>query len=481
MRLRVAKNFHVICRPGHGEVGFLTLVRRLLDAGTCVASDLPMTPLMSRSLKARMGRSAFLAIAACLLALATPAVQGDELKLVIILTRHGVRSPLQTQAKLAPYAAQPWPTWEVPPGIQTPRGNELIALMGDYYRARFQKDGLLTGDPAIDGPLVYFRADNDQRTKATTAIIGKALVSTGEPDVHALPEGTKDPLFRPFQAKVGTPNLELASAAILGRVGGDLTNLDRAYAAQFAELNTVLFGPTANPGQVYIAAGEGSVSAGTGTNLTTLKGPIRVAEECVDSFILQYADNKPMSEVGWGRVDTKTLTDLLTLHELFFDLADRTFYSSQVEGSNLASHIVDTLEQGAQADVVPGAIGPAGEKILVLGGHDSNIAAIGGLFGMNWVIAGSQLNPTLPGSALLFELWKRGDAPGTYYVRTSYVSQTLEQMRAATPLTLDNPPARSPISIPGCGGIAPEFETSLASFVRQARKVIDPAFIAPEE
>ena len=30
-------------------------------------------------------------------------------------------------------------------------------------------------------------------------------------------------------------------------------------------------------------------------------------------------------------------------------------------------------------------------------------------------------------------------------------------------------------------GVAPDFETPLASFVRQARKVIDPAFIAPEE
>jgi 4-phytase/acid phosphatase len=369
----------------------------------------------------------------------------------------------------------------VEPGIQTPRGDQLIGLMGDYYKARFQKDGLLSGNPAVDGPLLYLRADNDERTIATAKIIGKALGAPELVDAHALPKGQEDPLFRPFKAKVGKPNLELASAAILGRVGGDLTNLDRAYATQYAELNTVLFGPNANPGQIYIAAGESSIAAGTGSNLTTVKGPLLVAEKCIDSFILQYADNKPMSEVGWGRLDGKTLTDLLTLHEAFFDLADRTFYVAQAEGSNLASHIVDTLEQGAQSDNVPGAIGPLGEKILVLGGHDSNIAAIGGLFGMNWVVPGTQMNPLLPGGALVFELWKKGDAPGGFYVRTSYVTQTLEQLRSATPLTLDNPPARAAICIPGCGGVAPSFETPLASFVRQARKLIDPAFIAPED
>ena len=87
--------------------------------------------------------------------------RADELKLAIILSRHGVRTPLETNEKMAAYAAQPWPKWEVPPGIQTPRGNQLIALMGDYYRARFQRSGLLSGDPAVDGPLVYIRADSD--------------------------------------------------------------------------------------------------------------------------------------------------------------------------------------------------------------------------------------------------------------------------------------------------------------------------------
>ncbi len=41
---------------------------------------------------------------------------GDKLVLAVVITRHGVRSPLQTNEALAAFAAQPWPKWEIAPG-----------------------------------------------------------------------------------------------------------------------------------------------------------------------------------------------------------------------------------------------------------------------------------------------------------------------------------------------------------------------------
>jgi 4-phytase/acid phosphatase len=424
--------------------------------------------------------AAILALVGCLYGPSVRDVRGDELKLAIVLTRHGVRSPLLSGEVMAAFAGQPWPKWETAPGIQTPHGNQLIALMGDYYRERFQKEGLLSGDPAVDGPAVFVRADNDERTKETGRILAKALVSVGDPDVHALPEGEIDPLFRAFAAHVGKPDPELASAAVLGRMGGDPSNVERAYATQLGELDGILFGPGGNP-QQRPAGGEATrVSPGSKHYLVSLKGRLQTALDCTDSFILEYAEGMPLSDVGWGRVDAGKLADMLALHELYFDLTDRTFYPAQVEGSNLASHIIDTLEQAAAGDSVPGAIGPSGERVVILAGHDSNIANIGGLFSMNWWISGTQANPMLPGGALVFELWKRGDGPSPYYVRTSYIAQTLDQQREATVLSLGTPPGLSPIFVPGCSGQGPNFDAPLASFVRQARKVIDPAFIAPE-
>lgn len=424
------------------------------------------------------------ALVAALLALAVgraePAVTGDELKLAIILTRHGVRSPLQTNEALAPFAAQPWPKWEVAPGIQTPHGNALIALMGDYYRARLALAGALSGDPAVDGPRVFIRADNDQRTIETGRILGKALVPVGEPDVHSLAAGAADPLFRPVGAHIGHPDTALAVAAVLGRTGGDPRRIDRAYAPQLAQLRAILSGPAGTPASASAFDAPTAVVPGDWSNMVALTGPIRAALQCTEALVLEYTDGMAQSEVGWGRLDGRALTDLLALHELYFDLTQRTFYPAQVQGSNLASHIIDTLEQAALGQPVPGALGPAGERVVVIVGHDTNIDNIGGLFGMNWWIPGTQANPVLPGGALVFELWRRAGQQDAFYVRTSYVAQTLDQMREASPLSLNDPPARSPIFIPGCGGEGPNFDAPLASFVRMARRVINPAFVAEE-
>jgi 4-phytase / acid phosphatase len=411
---------------------------------------------------------------------AAPETYGDALQLAIIVTRHGVRSPLLDNDAMARFAAQPWPKWETAPAIQTPHGNQLIALMGDYYRMRFLRSGLLSGDPATDGPLVFIRADNNQRTIETARIIGKSLVPVGEPEVHALPDGTIDPLFEPYRAHVGHPDTALAAAAVLGRMGGDPRNVDRAYATQMAELKDILFGHGVVPPESAGFEAPTQVEPGQKDYLVKLSGPLLNALKCTDSFILEYTEGMPAADVGWGKVDGKVMTDMLALHELVFDLTQRTPYSARVSGSNLASHIIDTLEQAATGEPVPGALGPSGERIVVIAGHDSNIANLGGLFDMNWWVPGTQMNPMLPGGALVFELWKKGGAQDAFYVRTSYVSQTLDQERDATPLTLQAPPALSPIFVPGCGGLGPNFDSPLASFVRQARRVIDPSFIAPE-
>src|SRR5271154_3362504 len=130
----------------------------------------------------RAGAAALLAaLAFCAVCRGAPDAPGDELKLAIILTRHGVRAPLLGNEAMAKYAAQPWPKWEVAPAILTPRGSQLTAMMGDYYRMRFVGSGLLSGDPASDAPRVFIRADNDQRTIETGRIVGKSLVPVGEP------------------------------------------------------------------------------------------------------------------------------------------------------------------------------------------------------------------------------------------------------------------------------------------------------------
>lgn len=81
---------------------------------------------------------------------------------------------------------------------------------------------------------------------------------------------------------------------------------------------------------------------------------------------------------------------------------------------------------------------------------------------MNWIADGRR-DDTPPGGALVFELWKTRTTED-YQVRVYFTVQTLEQMRLATPLTLETPPQRVPVFLPGCS--RSDFSCSWTSFSR---------------
>jgi len=405
-----------------------------------------------------------------------------ELRLTIVLTRHGVRTPLSTNAVMAPYASQAWPEWEVAPGILTPRGNELVGRMGAYYRELFQSEGLLTGDPAVDASRVYLKADSDQRTMATAQTLGKNLVPDAPLVVHAKAQGAVDALFQPIRAHIGNADPALGLASVLGRLGGDPSVIETAYAADISVIKKILYGERGPPHPSPFDA-PAAIGRGEHDNLVSVSGPLRAAELATESLLLEYTDGKPAAEVGWGRFDPQMLPQLLEIHELYFDLVARSAYPAQVQGSNLASHILETLEQAAGEKSLEGAIGPPQSRIVIISGHDTNLANLGGLLGLCWWIPGSVPNPVLPGSALFFELWRTPEpaAPSgyRYVVRTRYVSQTLGQMREDAVLSLSAPPAQSPIYVPGASGPSPHFDAPLPAFEAAVRRAINPEFVAP--
>src|SRR4051812_10826352 len=110
------------------------------------------------------------------------AADGGILK-VVILSRHGVRSPLVKPDDLAKWRPQgavpPWPKWLCPdekhvcdPGELTPHGAELAEKMGVYYRSHYPPFSA----SCPDRDEVYFWADTDQRTIATGQALLRGLV-----------------------------------------------------------------------------------------------------------------------------------------------------------------------------------------------------------------------------------------------------------------------------------------------------------------
>ena len=106
------------------------------------------------------------------------------------------------------------------------------------------------------------------------------------------------------------------------------------------------------------------------------------------------------------------------------------------------------MRQAAEQKPVAGAMGSPRDRMLLIVGHDTNLANLAGVLGLHWLIDGRR-DDTPPGSALVFEVWSDGRGLASS-VRVFFASQTLDQMRNAAPLTLAAPPERVPLFVPGC-------------------------------
>jgi 4-phytase/acid phosphatase len=386
----------------------------------------------------------------------SPAGQGTNegtLKYVVIVSRHGVRSPTGKTDQLNLYSAKPWPEWSVPPGYLTEHGAKLMKLFGAYDREMFAREGLFGAEGCSDAEHVSIVADSDQRTQETGKALAQGMFPGCTVEVHALPEGTHDPLFHPVGAGVGQTDNLLATAALAGRIGNNPAGLVAAYRAQLQALEDVLLGCKTDalcaPAKASLIDIPSSITPGKDEHLPQLRSPLGTAATMAENLLLEYAEGLDKVQVGWGRVDGDKVRELMQLHTANAELTRRTRYIARAGSATMLHQINASMEQAITGKPIAGALGKPEGRLLILVGHDTNLSNISGTLGLTWLIDG-RLDDTPPGGALEFELWKDG-LTGDYSVRTFYTAQTLDQMRNAASLSVKTPPERVPVFIPGCG------------------------------
>ncbi len=406
--------------------------------------------------------------------------QGEEtLQKLVIVSRHGVRTPTAPNAQLASWSGQPWPEWNQPLASLTPRGADLARLMGRWYREFAGVQGMM---PAAGCPApgsVYLYADVLERTKATAQALGDGFAPGCEIGYKTRGGGAAvDPLFHPLEAGVCRLDPLVAQTRVLERAGGDLNRVTRDLKAQFATLQSVL--DCCKPA-VCLAFGRGEkcTLADLPTAMTphpegaglSLIGALPIASTTSELFLLQFANGLPLSEVGWGRVSPAQLRDLMRLHTEQYDLMQRTPYLARRMGSPLLARVAGAVTSARMLGF--GVPDPAvrDAKFVAFVGHDTNIWNLAGMLDVTWTQAGYQRNQTPPAGALMFEVRETPDKKLRVY--TSYVAQSPEQMRNATPLAGDVQPLRTPLRIPGCGTAAPGFPCTLEEFAVALRNVLD--------
>ena len=364
-------------------------------------------------------------------AAAAPAANPDaELQLVVMLSRHGVRSPIGNPNPFAQYAAAPWAQWDVPASFLTAHGYQLMKLMGAWDRSKFSGEGLLAPNGCTDAAHVSIIADIDQRTRETGKALAEGMFSGCSVPVNSQPDGKEDPLFRPIESGSVHPDKALAAAAVAGRIGGDPNQLTEVYRPQLTILDRILAGcghGPANPKRTSIFDIPASLTAGAGDSPANLRGPVPSAATIAENLLLEYTQGMSAADTGWGCVDEATLRTVMQINAANWEYGKRTPAVARIFASRILDRILKTMAQSASGEPVPGALGKPGDRLVILVGHDTNIATVAGALGIDWALDG-RIDDTPPGGALLFELWRPRDG-GKPFVRVEFITQTLEQMR----------------------------------------------------
>lgn len=376
---------------------------------------------------------ALLAASASAQGLSGPAPRGLTVERVVLLMRHGVRPPTKSPPMPAGTAAQDWPSWPTQPGWLTPHGGQAIERLGAWDGARLRRLGALPARGCPAAGTVKVVADSDQRTIATADnwLRGLAPACT-IPNEHK-PQDEPDPIFSAIETGLGSYDVAAANRQVEAAVGpGGMAALDRANAALLRRLDTILCG--AHPrGQCGVSAEPSGLVPATANRRPKLTGALDRASTAAQILLLEYADGRPLAEVGWGRATPADVAALAAFHALEFNILARP---PAIAAANLAG-ITPIIREGLTGQA----------KLTMISGHDTNVANLGGLLGVHWSVPGLSRDDPAPGGAIVLEQLR--DARGTRYVRAFYRAQTVQQIRTAAPLA-PNAPYMASLALPGC-------------------------------
>jgi 4-phytase/acid phosphatase len=279
-----------------------------------------------------------------------------------------------------------------------------MRLLGSYFRALNGGRGLTQTDDCPPAGTVAAWADTDQRTRESGAALLRGMYPrcANLAPLSQANVAVPDPLFHP-QLSPSCP-MDAASnrAAVLARIGGDFSSVLREYAPQLSLMQATLCPPgLAASGSACGLPSEAPSVQAKRDGWITITGPIAMGSTAAESFMMQSAQGLPADQVAWGRLKNDAeLRDLLKIHRLEFDLAEKTLPIARQLGSNMLSQMVTTLQNGHKFPGAPNIAEPV--RLAILIGHDTNIANVARLLNVGWEIPGFQPDEASPGGALVF-------------------------------------------------------------------------------
>ena len=380
--------------------------------------------------------------AGCGMAEETPENGGYQLKQVVVLSRHNIRSPLSAKGSLiSEITPHEWFEWTSKTGELSLRGAMLETTMGQYFRLWLEKEGLFPENYIPRDGAVRFYANALQRTQATARYFSAGLLPVAVVPVEchmAYNEG--DGVFLPLIRFMNDDYARDIEDELVALSGGESLS---AYRETLSGAIDLLMDVTdMNESEAYTSGKYGDMKTDE-TRLILeegkepgLTGPVKTATSVADALVLQYYEEPDTLKAAFGHElteeDWKKIAGILGTYE-------EILFASPLLAPNLANPILKEVYAELNAQ---------GREFSFLCGHDSTITCFLAALGVNDYELPGAIEPTTPiGAKVVFERWV--NRKGESFFKVELVYQSVEQLRSIQPLSLDTPPMIVPLSFAG--------------------------------
>lgn len=349
-----------------------------------------------------------------------------QLDKVVILSRHGIRTPLEnTIAFLEKSSPFKWPIWDHAYGYLTTRGAVLETFFGHYLSQWLEQRNIKLSP---ENPDIYVYANSLQRTVATAQfLVGGAYAGYDIPVHHKYTIEKMDPIF--------DPSVQDDSPEIKQKVLKDINDADKA-ASIFKNLapayqivsdildykNSQLYSELKCdfadiPYELHFVKNEEP----------ELHGPLAIGICAVDAFLLQYYSAFPKEQIAWGRITSQEQwQQIIQIRNHYINLV---FHSKTIARS-ISKLLINKIDD---------LIHSQSHKVNLLVGHDSTIAALLGALDFAEYQLPNQFENTPIGGMVIFQRYRHLPS-GEYFFKAEYVYQSFDQLFTGEAIDINNPP-----------------------------------------
>ena len=274
-----------------------------------------------------------------------------QLKQVVILSRHNIRSPLSGKGSfLDEITPHDWFQWTSNPGELSLRGAMLETTMGQYFRLWLEKEGLFPENYIPRDGAVRFYANGLQRTLATAHYFSAGLLpvavvpverhveyngmdSVFLPELHFLNDDYAADVEAEIYRMGGGEGLSGYSASLEDaiRLMMDVIDIEDSEAYRKGSFGNLLTDET----KLVLEFDDA-----TGLSCYELSGPIKTAKSVADALVLQYYEEPDALKAAFGHAlsteDWKLFGSILAAYE-------KITLSTPLHAVNLANPMLKEL------------------------------------------------------------------------------------------------------------------------------------------